>query len=309
MADFDAAFNLVSIDLGMLRELVEPADATFTSVYVADAGSGGRAAAGSQTHRQMIASRLASAGAPAADIDAICRAWAATGGGSDRFLVACDGETRLTQCLPGAVTTDVARVGAPPPLGPLLAWWQRHPAYVVSRDVDAAKVLALARSSGADLVLAAQDHTDDLVNQVRGLAPSITVLEIGSGPVTDESIQQVLDDYAAATSAELRLALDAFAVPHSVAVQGVHATLAALAVGRVDTVLVVDDPDDRRSAWFGPVELCASLPDPVHPQRTPHGGRLVDVAIRAALLTGARIRILSGDQARGLRGGLGALIR
>ncbi|MEV0267871.1 hypothetical protein AB0H43_03775 [Hamadaea sp. NPDC050747] len=225
------------------------------------------------------------------------------------MLVARAGRTLLSQSLPGGVANDYAHVGAPPPLAPLLAWRQRHPAYVVSHQAEPVEVLELARSSGADLVLATAGDVNDLVNRFRRLDPSITVRKIGDGEETDESIQQVLDEYAATTNSEVRLALDAFAVPHSVAVQGVHPTLAALAVGRADTVLVVDDPDDRRTAWFGPVELCASLPDPVHPERTAHGGRLVDVTIRAALLTGARIRILSDEQARGLRGGLGALLR
>jgi release factor family 2 len=115
------------------------------------------------------------------------------------------------------------------------------------------------------------------------------------------------------------------------AVEGAAATLAALARSQVATLLLTGlFLDDRRTAWFGPAptDVAADrdtlvglgVPDPVE-------GRLVDVAVRAALGTAAEVRVLDpADETRsaGDRGathhapappehtpaeGLGALLR
>jgi hypothetical protein len=115
------------------------------------------------------------------------------------------------------------------------------------------------------------------------------------------------------------------------AVEGAAATLAALARGQVATLLLTGlFLDDRRTAWFGPAptDVAADrgtlaglgVADPVE-------GRLVDVAVRAALGTAAEVRVLDpADETRsaGDRGathhapappehtpaeGLGALLR
>jgi len=87
------------------------------------------------------------------------------------------------------------------------------------------------------------------------------------------------------------------------AVEGAAATLAALARGQVATLLLTGlFLDDRRTAWFGPAstdvaadrEALAGLgvPGPVE-------GRLIDVAVRAALGTGAEVRVLDpADETR-----------
>jgi hypothetical protein len=95
------------------------------------------------------------------------------------------------------------------------------------------------------------------------------------------------------------------------AADGPEATLTALAMAAVDVLLVApDDPQDARSAWFGPdpTQLAATaedlrglgVDDPIE-------GRLVDVAVRAALGTGAGIRVV--QPGAGLTGGLGAVLR
>jgi hypothetical protein len=87
------------------------------------------------------------------------------------------------------------------------------------------------------------------------------------------------------------------------AVEGAAATLAALGRGQVETLLLTGlFLDDERTAWFGPAptdvaadrdELAGlGVAEPVE-------GRLVDVAVRAAMGTGAGVRILDpADQAR-----------
>ena len=95
------------------------------------------------------------------------------------------------------------------------------------------------------------------------------------------------------------------------ATEGPMDTFSALAMGAVDVLLVAPDyPADARTAWFGPdpTQLAATAEDlrglgvdePVE-------GRLVDVAVRAALGTGATIRVIEGGAA--VDGGMGAILR
>jgi hypothetical protein len=84
---------------------------------------------------------------------------------------------------------------------------------------------------------------------------------------------------------------------HDRAVQGVDATLAALSAARVDTLLVHDDPDDDRHCWFATdphPPLAAVDARVLHDQGVddPVAARVVDVAIRTALRTGARVRMV-----------------
>jgi Bacterial archaeo-eukaryotic release factor family 2 len=90
------------------------------------------------------------------------------------------------------------------------------------------------------------------------------------------------------------------------AVEGAAATLAALGRGQVETLLLTGlFLDDGRTAWFGPA------PTDVATDRgalaglgvaNPVEGRLVDVAVRAALGTGAGVRILDPDDQQGAGG-------
>jgi uncharacterized protein YukE len=157
-----------------------------------------------------------------------------------------------------------------------------------------------------------------------------------------EAVFAEADKLAAATAeADNRALLDRFAEELGQAatgaergdraVEGAAATLAALARSQVATLLLTGlFLDDRRTAWFGPA------PTDVAAERdaltglgvpTPVEGRLVDVAVRAALGTGAEVRVLDpADETRAAEGrgtvhdappppdhapseGLGALLR
>ena len=134
------------------------------------------------------------------------------------------------------------------------------------------------------------------------------------------SMDQVLDKAAELVEAEARRDTDAlrerFAQeqgrgPGGLATEGGEATLAALARSQVEVLLVADDPDDERRAWFGavPQQLAldrGTVEDMGEP--TPVEGRLPDVAVRAALGTSAGVHVLDPDDA-GLQDGLGALLR
>jgi Bacterial archaeo-eukaryotic release factor family 2 len=118
---------------------------------------------------------------------------------------------------------------------------------------------------------------------------------------------------AAAVEADNRALLERFAEElgqaasgaegGGLAVEGAAATLAALGRSQVGTLLLTGlFLDDQRTAWFGsaPTDVGADrddlvglgVPDPVE-------GRLVDVAVRAALGTGAEVRVLDpADETR-----------
>lgn len=96
--------------------------------------------------------------------------------------------------------------------------------------------------------------------------------------------------------------------PNGTVVNGSRATLKALAAGQVASLLVVDDASDERPGWFDAEGWCsASRSDPRPPgaQR----GRLVDVAIRSALLTDAEVCVLQPDDEFPLSDGMAAVRR
>jgi Bacterial archaeo-eukaryotic release factor family 2 len=99
--------------------------------------------------------------------------------------------------------------------------------------------------------------------------------------------------------------------PHGRAVAGVRPTLAALAEGRVSTLLVSPArvPIEAR-VWFG------AAPTALQSERRPHPdwesaqlGSLLDVVVRSALLTGAKVEVLDEAVDHELVDGVGALCR
>jgi hypothetical protein len=81
------------------------------------------------------------------------------------------------------------------------------------------------------------------------------------------------------------------------AVQGPDETLAALAAGRVRTLLLPQSSSEAR-AWFGPAPTDVALqPDPLRQaDHWMYDAPLEDIAIRAALLTDADVRIVPDEQ-------------
>ncbi|MGW2248714.1 baeRF2 domain-containing protein [Kitasatospora sp. NPDC001660] len=96
--------------------------------------------------------------------------------------------------------------------------------------------------------------------------------------------------------------------PRGHAVEGIYATVRALADGALRTLLITDGLAGRRTAWFGPgptdiADQPASLPPDLKPVLR---ADLADTAIRSALLTGADVRVLRpgtpGNPAQGIGG-------
>jgi hypothetical protein len=93
---------------------------------------------------------------------------------------------------------------------------------------------------------------------------------------------------------------------NEVDIAGARLTVHALAEGRVRRLLIVDDPDDRRLGWFGADLLCTMEEDgrPPSAQRA----RLTDIAIRAAVLTGATVTVLTAAEGSRMPDGMAALV-
>ena len=189
----------------------------------------------------------------------------------------------------------------------------RHNAAAVARaaahalhQVDARLLLLAGDVRGAQLLRdrlpAAAGHVD--VRQLPGgRQPD------GSDAARDAATADAVAEYAAGQTAELMNRFDNERRVGGLAVEGVTATLGALARRRVHTLIVVDDPDDERVAWFGPETLCAERPSEPSQQTSWRAGRLVDVAVRAAMVTDAEVQVLTAAQSGALTERIGALCR
>lgn len=190
--------------------------------------------------------------------------------------------------------------------------WE-HNAAAAAEAVEA----ALAEVNAKLLLLAgdvrARQYLEKHLSQ--GVRREITVGLVSGSRSADGSASERAAQVEAETvragreqTAELLRQLAEERAPGGVGVEGVRETLGALAVGRLRVLMVTDDPQDTRTAWFGPgpTEVYARQEDIV-----PDGGqvrqdRLADVAVRAAVLTGAEVRVLEpgtpGAPAQGIGG-------
>ncbi|MGH2686281.1 MAG: Vms1/Ankzf1 family peptidyl-tRNA hydrolase [Actinomycetota bacterium] len=182
----------------------------------------------------------------------------------------------------------------------------------------AAEVAKLAEHTGARLVAVAGDAQavhylqENLPGEVNEI---LQVIQHGAR-TPDGSIDQIADavitqvaDLAARDTVGLLGTYKEERGQGDRAAEGPARTLEALARAQVETLLVHDDPGDDRTAWFGP-EATHVGTDRATVEAMGAGdvreGRLVDVAIRAALGTGADIRIVPSTTAKD---GLGAVLR
>jgi hypothetical protein len=186
--------------------------------------------------------------------------------------------------------------------------WQHNAATVaevVTRELRDLPTTLLLVAGDVRAVQLLRDHLPPLVR--RRLTPRHLPggrSRDGSADVRRAAIRAAVDGYVADTTLA---ALDRFhdSDPHHV-VEGIPATLAALAAGRVGTLFVADDPGDERTAWFGPDVLCAADRHAI--TGTVVRGRLVDVAVRAALRTDAEVRVVDVAAGR-FTDGIGGLCR
>jgi len=162
----------------------------------------------------------------------------------------------------------------------------------------AEQVADLARQTDARLITIAGDVravgflVEHLPSDVHDL---VRVLDGQSEElIAEETVRAVADLVARDTRATLQRFAEA--AGHENAVHGAQTTLRALSNGQVDTLLVHDDPADQRRALFDPAGSWCALDEhdktSPPPLDHPSDGRLVDVAIRSALLGGASVRFV-----------------
>jgi hypothetical protein len=193
-------------------------------------------------------------------------------------------------------------------------FWERNADEVVSA-VDAAAADVAAR-----LVVGTGDETAlHLVAErlPERLKPVWTM--VPGGRAADGSAGHVARRVTAAVAERLRAETDELLAAYAqergqndLGVEGAAATLAALRMAQVDTLLVTTELPAEATAWYGPAATAAALSrdeavalgvdEPIQ-------ARLIDVLLRAALGTAATVRVVPGDREDAPRSGVGALLR
>lgn len=177
------------------------------------------------------------------------------------------------------------------------------------------------RASAIDARLVVLGGDDRMVDLVRGRLPQATqplvrlVPGSRSADGSDESRDAVAQRWMRTAVAEDTVeVLSRFAEEKGQldrAADGVDQTLAALREGRVELLLVHDDPDAGSEAWFVPEDplLVARNPQELDDlgARDVRVAPAVDVAIRTALLSGAAVRMV--PRTPRVTDGMGALLR
>ena len=187
--------------------------------------------------------------------------------------------------------------------------WEENAAQV------AAEVDDLARRVEARFVAVAGDvrmvaelrdalapETAELVREMAG-----TRHRDGSADAQAEEVTRLVDTAAAEVTVQVMRQIRDELGRHGNAVQGAGEVLAALAAGQVAALATNANLEDERVAWFGPEPMQVGM-DRVTLEDMgvgePREGRLLDVATRAALGSGASIHVVpnaTGDMAALLR--------
>jgi Bacterial archaeo-eukaryotic release factor family 2 len=186
-----------------------------------------------------------------------------------------------------------------------------------AKDV-AVEVERLVDAVDARLVLVAGDvRAVQLLREALRPELSASLHEIGGGRTADGSaeeiemeVERLVDVWAGQSTTELITGFEQERGQQDKAASGAADVLAALAMSQVEILLVADGAANRRTAWFGrdPAQVALSREDvEALGARDPAEANLIDVCIRTALLTGARIGVIPAQA--GVREGIGAILR
>ena len=255
-----------------------------------------------------------------------------------RAVVVSDDGTLHHEDGPEGPGVTRAFLGPLPRLGPILEWRQSvvaHAAITVMPSgvelvtfpaegegsiiplgpttgdaVDAVRAAPLADSALTDMELIVLDGEDTALDRIRRalaeVVPATTEIRVAEPGITlaDSVVRHVSDVAARRTVGALNEFR--FQRTHDAAVDGIDGVVAALARGHGDLLLVHDDPLDERMAWFGPGSSDIALEAG---PTTPTEGRLVDIAMRLAILQDKAIRVIPSTGERGPAGDLAVVAR
>lgn len=259
------------------------------------------------------------------------------------------GQDTVVVPLPEAPVAPAVSVGDVPFASPVVEWLQRSVTHAVvelgatSTDVtifpsfeDAWSTSLQPMTATAEAVVANQlgellvQHRAQLVLLVgppawlspggarlaAALPPTVRVapIERDERPTVDDLAEEVVRleaDHGARLTKE-RLSRFAFERSHGNVTDGASATLQALARRQATLLLIHDDVEDRRMAARGadPVNVAAEA-DALEAvgEREIVTGRLVDVAVGAALNSGVEVRFIPSNVPDGPAEGIGSTLR
>lgn len=202
-----------------------------------------------------------------------------------------------------------------------------------ARHVASAAVARVAEVGAQVLILSGDVRAVQFLTDALPPLPGVLVRRISGSRSADGSQsgrrERVEEELRAAAADQTRLVLDLLREnlePGGLGVAGWSDTVDALAAGRVAALLVADGmradgpradgvraeaAPGARTVWFGAgaTDVFRDHDAAALTGRPVEAGNLVDVAVRAALLSGARVRVVTGDDAAELPDGLGAVCR
>lgn len=189
----------------------------------------------------------------------------------------------------------------------------RHNARQVAAEVAA----EVSNVQAQVLVLSGDVRAVQLLRERLPELPGVHVRSItgsrspdGSQAARPTRVTEVLEDVEAEQTRELLDEFQSHLDPGRLAVEGPADVIEALSAGRVAT-LIVSTAANAHTSWFGDqaTQIYADHRTATTAGTPVRTGPLVDVAVRAALLSGASVRIVAPDTAGAPRGGIGALCR
>lgn len=178
--------------------------------------------------------------------------------------------------------------------------WEDNAREVADRVAEIARTSDAAVVTVAGDVRACQLLVEHLPDDVGTLT---TVLDVGDADQVAETTVRLVAD-AVARRVRATLEDHASRLAAGTAAVDVGPVFNALTAGRVETLLVVDDVDDDRRGYYSPdgSPVCS----PTQSYADMIDGRLVDVAVRSALLADADVCVVPATV---LPGDIGALLR
>jgi len=180
----------------------------------------------------------------------------------------------------------------------------------LTRLVDQIEPLFVAVAGDVRAVQLLRESLPERVVELVHVIPKEIPLKLEEDAPLPEDVWALVQQHVRETTEGLLARFTEERGQHDKAAEGVEAAARSLALAQVAVLLIADGPDDDRALWFGPDPALLAPTDRELKELgvdSPEEGPARDVLVRAALVTGAGIRVL--DVADRLEEGAGALLR